>query len=396
MLKERNNPMKKTFFLAGTITFTAIGAYIEDFISELIETGIPVRNIRNEKGVIYADSCRIYYQTIAKTAKKHRIKTKINKRSGMYYKFKKTKTHAGVLLGVIAAAFILLVLQRFIWKIEVHGVNNVSENLILEIVSDNGISLGELTSNMDAEGAEIRLKSMLKDVSWVNIELSGSKADVYILETDSIVKSDIPLKTPCNVIAGKTGVIIDTEIYSGTLMYPKGSGVSKGNVIVSGIVNDGADNILMTHANAKIIADFKETAEFRQEFTTIEKEKIGNDIIEKELMLFGFVFPITDKVEISDNMVCKEQLENCSIKNFVLPWKIKKNTYTTYKDIKVSRSPQDAMKLLEQQLNSYCNNFYSDYEILDIIKTIKSDENGITLIAEFQLRGDIAVLQEIM
>ena len=166
-------------------------------------------------------------------------------------------------------------------------------------------------------------------------------------------------------------------------------------MIVSGTVNDGADNILLTHANAKIIADFKEKVEFRQDFTSLEKERIGDEIVEKELMLFGFVLPITDEVNVTDNMVCEEQIENCIIKNFILPWKIKKNIYTTYKDVEVTRSAKDAMKLLEQKIDLYCNNFLSDYEILDIEKKIKTDEKGITIVAEFKLRGNIAILQEI-
>lgn len=387
--------MKKAFFITGTIRFTSIGAYVEEFITELIEKGIPIKNIHNENGILYLDSGRIYYRRIKEIAKKYRVKTKINDRTGVYFKIKKTKLHSGILFGIIAASLLLLILQRFIWKINIYGLETISENSVLEIISDNGVTLGGLTSDMDAEGAEIRLKSILKNVSWANIELSGSRADIYITETDSVPKAEIPLKTPCNVIAGKTGVIVDTEIYAGTLIYPKGSGVSKGNVIVSGTVNDGADNILLTHANAKIIADFKEKAEFRQDFTSLEKERIGDEIVEKELMLFGFVLPITDKVTVTDNMVCEEQIENCIIKNFILPWKIKKNIYTTYKDVEVTRSAKDAMKLLEQKIDLYCNNFLSDYEILDIEKKIKTDEKGITIVAEFKLRGNIAVLQEI-
>lgn len=387
--------MKRLFSLTGSVTFSIIGGFAEEFVSEVIANGIDIGNIHNDNNIIYADVRRIDYLKISGIAKKHRVRIRVQKRHGIYFKVSKARKRTGILMGVLIASLVLLATQQFIWKIEIHGADKLSENLILETISENGIKLGALLSGIDSNEAEIRLKSTLKNISWVNIEINGSRADVYVRETDSIKKSEISLKTPCNVVAGRTGVIVETEVYSGTLIYPKGSGVSKGNVIVSGIVNDGADNIIMAHANAKIIAEFTETVEVRQDYTTVEKEKNGISETEKELMLFGFVFPITDTVSVTENKVCTEQIENCTLFGFNLPWKIKINTYTSYDDISVTRTAEDAMRLAEQKIEIYCNNFFSEYEVLDIIKTIKNDETGITIIADVKLKGNIAVQQEI-
>ena len=44
----------------------------------------------------------------------------------------------------------------------------------------------------------------------------------------------------------------------------------------------------------------------------------------------------------------------------------------------------------------YCENFFSQYEILDIKKNILYDSEGITLNADIKLKGNIAVQQEIL
>ncbi len=388
--------MKGNFSFSGIVTFSAIGAYTEEFITELLESGIRVRNISNKNKIIYINAKRTDYLKIARIAAKHRVRTRITERQGLYFKLKRKSHHAGIIAGIAAAAAVLIILRQFIWEIEIYGNNKLSENLILETISQDGIQIGRLVSSIDPKGTELRLKGILENISWINIEVNGSRIDVYIRESEDVDKTEIPLKTPCNVIAEKTGIIVDTQVYSGTLLYPKGSGISKGNIVVSGVVNDGAGNLILSHANAKIIAEFTETAEFRQEFTTTEKIKSEISESEKELMILGFVIPYGDKVTDKTNTICSEQINVCSLFGFELPWKTKTNIYTKYKDISVTRTTDDAIKLAEQKLELYCRNFYSDYDIIDIKKSIKCDDYGVTLSAEIRLMGDIAIQQAII
>ena len=60
-----------------------------------------------------------------------------------------------------------------------------------------------------------------------------------------------------------------------------------------------------------------------------------------------------------------------------------------------STKMEDVERLLMQKLELYCLNMFSDYEIVDINKSIKRTEEGITLGADIKLRGNIAVQQEI-
>ncbi len=388
--------MKKMHTLSGNITFSVIGAYTEKFISDLIDSGIKIKRVYNKNNVVYIDARRIDYKKIAKIAVVNRVRTRIEKRYGIYYKLRRISKRTGIVAGIFVSVIIVLIMQQFIWKINIHGIDNVSENLIIETISDNGIHLGCLIQTIDTKKAEIQLKKAIKSLSWVNIEQNGSRIDVYVREDENPEKSEISLDTPCNIVADKTGIIVETEVYSGTLMYTKGSGVSKGSVIVSGIVNDGADNIILSHANAKIIAEFTETVEFKQEYNTIEKEFNGITETEKELMIFGFVIPLSDKITDKNNKVCDESIEICKIFGINMPWKIKTNTYSSYENISVKRTSEDAIKLVEQKLEMYCNNFFSQYEIMDISKSFKADKNGITLVADVKLKGDIAVQRVIM
>lgn len=388
--------MNKMFNFIGYVTFSAIGAYTEDFLTELIKNGIDVSNIHNMKNIVYADIKRSNYLYMARLAKKFRVRTKVIKRHGLYFKIKRMSHHSGIIFGTIVSIILVMILQQYIWKIEIKGGDNTSENHILEIIENNGVGLGAYTGNIDTDELALKIKHTLKDTGWVGVEKIGSKLRVSLSESEIPKKSYLSPKTPCNVIASHTGVIVETEVYSGELLYPIGSGVSEGNIIVSGTINDGADNIILSHANAKIIAEFKDKVEFRQEYTTVEYQKKGDYSEEKELMIFGFVFPITEKIKNSRNCFCDEKIEVFRFMNISLPFSVKTNRYTPYEEITVTRKATDAEKLVEQKFDIYCNNFYDDYEIINVERTIKRDEYGVTLIADVTLKGNIAVQQEIM
>ncbi len=388
--------MKINFLLHREVTFTAIGAYIEDFITDLVKSGVKSKEIDSSNGVLFVRIRRKDYKKAAEISRKYGVKIRVYKRHGIVFKLKKKKCH-GLVAGAIFASFLIVILQNFVWKINIHNSNDYSDTLILSTLAENGISLGKFIGNIDDNLTELQSKLAVDGLSWMNIEVNGSRIDVYLNEEKNVEYPEISHKTPCNVIAGKTGIIVDTEVYSGTLLYEKGSGVAEGKVIVSGIVNDGADNLIMTHANAKIIADFTETVEFRQEYKTIEKIIDKAYIQEKELMILGFVIPITEKSNKQhSNQICEESISNCYFLGYELPWKIKTNIYKEYDEIEVIRTNEDVNRVLEQKIELYCKNFLSEFEILDISKKYEYDDIGISLTATIELRGNIAIQQEIM
>lgn len=379
----------------GTVAFSAIGAYYEEFLSELIRDNIFLKDIRTEQGILYAETKRANYSQIAKTARSYGIRTRVTKKKGLYLRFYPYRKRIGLLIGGILAILLLLILERFIWKIEIHGAENVSENQVLEILIEDGIFPGAPISSFDVNTTEIDLKQRISQLSWVSVSRRGSSIHVYLNESEPKESEGIPLKVPCNVVAAKTGKIVETQVYAGTLLYPIGSGVSEGNVVVSGVVNDGAEHILMMHANAKIIAEFTEEVSFSMPYTTIEKKMTGTVETAKELKLFGFVIPISEKPSSNRNKICSEYTQAFYLLNLPLPWKIKTYTYTEYEDISVTRKTEDIIRLLEKKLDDYCENIFVGYEILNVERQASNDDSGVTLTARVTLKGDIAVQKQI-
>lgn len=379
--------------ISGRVEISVFGAYCEEFLNELFERSIILRNITMKDGIIYAVVKTSDYKKVASLSRLYNVRVRIVRKSGLVFRLASFKKRTGIILGVIFSCITILILERYIWHIEVHNNAKITEAQLLTMLEKYGVTLGVVSTDIDGHSVELKMQRELDDLGWIHLDINGSRMDVYISETNFPEEPEIGLKTPCNIISERDGVIVDTEVYSGQLLHKKGSGIAKGSVIVSGTVNDTAGNILLTHSSGKIIGDFTEKLELYMPYTTIEKETTGKTETEKQLMLFGFSFPLYGEKVSRENKLCHEEIDNFSFFEMELPWKMKTSIFEEYREITVTRTDKDVIRLLEQQIEIYCNNVFKEYEVRDINKNFFRDENGIKVVAEITLRGEIGKQQ---
>lgn len=380
---------------AGRVYISIFGAYCEEFLNALFDRSIILRKIEIKNGIMYAVARTKDYREIAALSRYYNVRVRIIKKMGLVFRLAPFKKRTGIILGVILSCVTILILERHIWSIEVHNNSKLTEAQLLSMLEKYGVTLGVVSTDIDGHSIELKMQRELDDLGWIHLDINGSRMDVYISETNFPEEREIDLKTPCNIISERDGVIVDTEVYSGKLLYKKGSGIAKGSVIVSGTVNDDAGNILLTHSSGKIIADFTETLELYMPYTTIEKETTGKTETEKQLMIFGFSFPLYSKQITRENKLCHEEIERFSFFEMELPWKMKTSVFEEYREITVTRTDKDVIRLLEQQIEMYCNDVFKEYEVIEINKSFFRDEKGIKLVADITLRGEIGKQQVI-
>lgn len=380
--------------MSGTVTFSIIGAYCEEFLSDLISRRIKLNNIRSESGIIYAETGVGKYPKIARISKKYGVRTRVTERHGLYFRIRNFTKRPGLIVGLLVSALIVNILRMYVWNIVIHNNNELTNDYILGVLESYGITAG--VPSEDTNTLETERMIMLKNdrINWINIEINGSRADVYISENNREPGTEIDFMTPCNIIAAKTGIITDTDVSSGKLLYEPGSGVAEGSVVVSGAVSS-EDSTILVHSEGKIIAEFSEDVKFGLDYTTTEKVPTDETFEHRQLMLLGMVFPLDSNDSDTANTVCREQTEQCSLWGIELPIKIKTETYTRYTDKQVTRTEDDVRKQLESRLEMYEFNFLDRYDILDTEKNYEITDSGAVLSAHIKLRGDIAVKQPI-
>ena len=74
-----------------------------------------------------------------------------------------------------------------------------------------------------------------------------------------------------------------------------------------------------------------------------------------------------------------------------MPFKIKTGIYTEYRDADITRTDDDCVKELRRLKSDYEQNFYKDYDIINVTEKFLPESDGIRLILDYTLQGDIAI-----
>lgn len=386
--------MKKTKRAFGYVKFSLIGTECEEFISEAISEGIKIYDVENDDGIFYAKTFPDNYILLARLKRKYYIQMRIAEKRGFLFKAYRYRDRYGLLFGIVAYCLTLLLCSSIIWDITVTGNKDISDESILQFLSDNGIYAGASRKGLHNTLTELRAMLNYDRLAWISIETEGSRVNVKLSETIDNTKNGLSVSTPCNVTALRGGVIKEVEVNRGTLLYEVGSGVAEGDIIVSGIVNDGAGNITVNHADAVIIAEFEDNASFYKEFTTTERVKTNDTLREEYVKLFGFTFPRRG-TEYLDGYTYTSDSYRVELLGLAMPWsKIVVEGVKT-EEIEVTRTVNDVKKQLEQELEKYERNFLKEYTIIDRKIDYQRDEKGMGISCKYTLQGNIAGQSEI-
>ncbi|MCL2698495.1 MAG: sporulation protein YqfD [Oscillospiraceae bacterium] len=372
------------------IVVSAFGSYNEDFVNSLVKKNIKVWNLKNKDGVIFFNISPYFYKKIARVAFNFGVRTRVEQRHGAYFRLRRYKKRYGIFFGAVSFIGIIVLMSNFVWDIKVHGNADVSAQQIIEVMEKHGIQNGVNIFKYDSEKAELALVLELDRLAWVNIERHGSRINVNVSERLEIEDNKIPVTTPCNVVAVKTGVIVDAEVYRGRLLSEPGSGVNRGDVIVSGVVEDGAGNIILSHASAKIIAECEDSAEFFVPFTSLEKKNNGKVTKNNFIVLLGHAFPMFMIESKPENAVYSEEMRVPTFFGLRLPYRKKTEIYTHYDYVEVTIGQVTALERLKRQIELYRQNFYGDSEIVSFDEKYYVQEDGIFAEVRVVYRTNIA------
>ena len=378
----------------GYVKFSLIGTECEEFLSYSLNNGIKIYDIENEEGIIYAKTAPSQYFLLARMIRDFHVRMRIIEKRGFWFTAYRYRNRYGIIAGLLAYGLVLFLCSGIVWDITITGNERIADESILEFLAENGIYPGASRKGLDTTVTELSAMLSFEDLAWISIESEGSRVNVRLSERIANAKNGLSISTPCNIVASHSGVIIETEVYRGTMMYEIGSGVAEGDIIVSGIVNDGAGNISVNHADAKIIAEYEEEVSFYQLFNTVEKAKTDEKTYSEYLKLFGFTFPQQNK-QYTEGYTYTSNSYEVRLFGIKMPWTRVVVEGTKVKDVEVTRTVNDVKRLLEMELEMYELNFLKNVEIVDRKIEYERDENGIKLVCKFTLRGNIASQSEI-
>ena len=305
-------------FFKGTVSFRVTGKSPERFLNLAAQRGIPLWNARPVAKGIEAEMSVADYKKVRSVARKAGVTTRMLSKRGLPFITARYKNRYGLLVGAAAGIALLIVLSNFIWTIDVKSTENVSEKQLLQILSDSGMHIGAYKYAVDTGYARRNVLLHMEEIGWLSVNINGSHADVEVKEKTEKPALD-PNAAPCNIKAKTDGVITKITAANGIPEVKTGSGVAKGDLLVSGVSLTQQNTVRYVRANAEVMADVTAQKDLKIPKNDIYDSISENKIDRRRLNLLGFELPCSLSFGGFDEAAFSESRENVSLNDRLLP-----------------------------------------------------------------------------
>lgn len=382
--------------IRGYVDFEAKGKFPERFLNLTVRNGINIWNtVPNESGL---SSCmNVYdYKKIRKTAKKARVKCKVTSRHGLPFAVNKYKSRSGLFFGAVLSLVLIIFLSNFVWAINVQKTDFVSQQRVYSVLKDNGLYDGVWIWKLDTGKIERQTALTLKDIGWMSINITGTTARVEIKQKVDKPKLD-ENKTPCNLKASQDGVITKLNVKCGETKVLKGSGVAKGQLLVSGILDTKMQTINCVRSKGEIYADVKS----KKQFCLPEKNNysyICDEICRKySCNLLWLNFPCSISFKNSENKVLQNNTKCLAgyDTNTRLPLSITTQRVLGVKEQEVQQNLKTAQTAFKNSMALYEIFDNSNKVLVSKNYKIKKDKTRYICTTDYVFNQNIAVISEI-
>lgn len=313
----------------------------------------------------------------------------VKQEKGIIYFLLRYIRRFGVFAGVAFCIAACIFLSNIVLDVRVNGADSEEvETAVKEILEQEGIKAGRYIPSINFLSVQARLFDVSPDVSWASIGHSGSVVTVNISMPTNKVKSEEG-RIPCNIVASHDGMIVSADVLAGELTALIGDGVKKGDILVSGIVDNKNGNAYYRHSIAKIIAEYDEKVVFEQKLFD-RTQADGKTVYKKSLCFFEYEVRIPGFNTPSRNAKISDYYTPIMFFGLKLPIGIKTTAYTEIISKNKIFTVESAEEILNKRLDIYENNLLSDREIMKREVNIEVDEDVVRLTADYILRGDIA------
>ena len=240
-------------FLQGYAVFEARGGFPERFVNLCTKNGIPLWNVRNSSGVLSGYTCLFSLEELFLQAQKSGMELEITKENGLRVLMKRHKKRKGLLIALGACIVLTVFLSSFIWSVSVRGNEMYSDEEILSVFEEQGVRIGAFKRKIDTKAVSDNATLKLNGLSWAKVNIRGCFAYIEVSEVRPV--PDITDKSiPTNLVANSDGQIMKYEVSVGTPALKSGIAVTKGDLLVSGVIDNSDGSVRLVHSKAHITA----------------------------------------------------------------------------------------------------------------------------------------------
>ncbi|HHW25091.1 MAG TPA: sporulation protein YqfD [Bacillota bacterium] len=381
-------------FITGTIECACEEKDAAALYSALRSEGVSVFGQLRAEGKFYFKIKRAEKNALEFALAKSGVELCYFRERGLPQLLYRYRRRPGLLLGAIIYGVLLFVSSRFIWDIRVRGNDTVPDSEIIRLLGELGCEVGSYSPAIDYDALCNRYLAASDNIAWISVNLSGTVAVVEVIEAShgraSVGDGGI---IASNLVAERDGIVVSYSVGSGSPMIKPGAVVSKGSLLVSGVMEhkDGSSTIVRARGSvyAKTKREFEVSVPLEREKKIPGEEVAG----QKYLKFFSWLIKISlnsgnypesyDKIVDSRRIVLPGDIE--------LPVFIITERFVPYSAVPYTLTEEEAKRLAWKQVTDFVETELADCELLSAqIEEGMDDDGAYRIKCVFECIEDIA------
>lgn len=377
-------------FLLGSAKITFSESFAPEAFRQISEKEIPFTSSQVRDG-----ECTLnipLYRLRQLDFPKESVKTEI---CGFPKLLVKYRRRWGIAVGALLFSLILYFSGTVIWTVDITGNSNISDEYIKSVLKKVGCSEGVRIENLDFDVINNRFLIESEGIAWISVNMNGTHANAEVREIRRGAEQ-APDGAMYNLVANEDGQIETVAATEGKPVVKINDAVSKGDILVSGVITHGESRLRFESADGSVYArvlrsfDVKIPLDCEKKTFTGEKKTYKTvTFFKNSINLFtnyGIPYGFYDTIE-------KEKRFHAG--DYYLPLSVKTVTYAEYTPKKARLSKKEAEERLLSEYRKMLRQTLDDDNLLSKKITRNDTEKDLCLHCELYCLADIAEKREI-
>lgn len=347
-------------WFSGNVRLRLSGAYCQRFLNLCAHHGITLWNLRPQGEEEYLASVSLKnFWKIKPLVRKCRIRAQVAEKNGLPFLLWRYRSRKPLFISVMLAFSMIFALSLFIWDIRIEGNLAVTDEQIMDYLTDQGITQGRLKSSVDYKGLAASLREYFPEMTWVSVKLEGTRLLIQLQENTDTELLEEGEYGPSDLVSNVNGVVTGIITRSGTPLVKAGDTVQAGDVLVSGqveLINDSAEVYGYQYVAADADIYVQTSLDYRDEVALTQREKAytgretSRSLLELGSLHLGFPF---FHISYEQYDAVQENRQLRIMENFYLPVFFTTITLREYEIVDKTWTPEQGEARLSANLDQF-------------------------------------------
>ena len=351
-------------FLRGYISFTAAEGFPERFLNLCNQAGAAMWDVQCRGNTMRGKTDRRGFARMQPCAGPAGVVLTAEKKTGLPFLLHAYRRRAGLLIGFVLCVGLLSVLSNTLWVIDVAGNHQVAAEDVLRVMASHGVKPGAWRGRLDARDISAAAQRELPGVSWLSLNLRGSRAVVELRE--ALPTGELDPDSPRSIVAAKAGQLKCVEIYTGSAAVRPNQAVPAEALLAGSTVQNADGSARLVRADAYVVARTSiacQAAAARHEASL----QINLRATRYTLCLLWFKIPLGSAPDVPENAILLEDRLDWAPLGRVMPLALERRTWLV-------PAPQERGKNDRQLRLAAASAFFAqEYNILRAAQVIRQD-----------------------